>query len=78
LDTASLKANNEERELLSAFLQNTLPGSVKARKLKPNRVKLWDGGLEEIDKALAYLQNGNASAEKVVIRLEAYKDLGRA
>jgi len=61
-----VKPNNEERALLSAFLQNTVPGLVKAGKLHPIPVKLWDGGLDKVDEGLTYLQAGKASAEKVV------------
>lgn len=69
MNTAYLKTNDEERALLSAFLQNTLPGLVQAGKLKPNAIKLWDGGLDKVDEGLTYLQSGKASAEKVVFSL---------
>lgn len=69
VNTAFVKTNDEERALLSAFLQNTLPGLVKAGKLKSNSVKLWDGGLHKVDEGFTYLQSGKASAEKVVFNL---------
>lgn len=69
LDAPRWKAHDGERDALAAFLQDTLPGLVKAGKIKPNAVKLWDGGLEKVEEGLAYLQSGKASAEKVVFRL---------
>lgn len=63
------KADDEEREALSEFLQNIVPSLIKAGKLKPNAMKLWDGGLEKIDEGLTYLQSGKASAEKIVFKL---------
>jgi len=69
VNTTYIKTNDEERALLSAFLQNALPGLVKAGKLKPNSIKLWDGGLDKVDEGLTYLQSGKASAEKVVFSL---------
>lgn len=69
LDSHYGKANDEERALLSAFLQNTVPGLVKGGKLKPIPIKLWDGGLDKVDEGLTYLQSGKASAEKVVFNL---------
>jgi len=64
-----VKTNDEERALLSAFLQDIVPGLVKAGKLKPIPIKLWDGGLDKVDEGLTYLQSGKASAEKVVFNL---------
>ena len=69
VDNDLVKTNDEERALLSAFLQNTVPGLVKAGKLKPIPVKLWDGGLDKVDEGLTYLQSGKVSAEKVVFNL---------
>ena len=69
VDSYYAKANDEERALLSAFLQNTVPGLVKAGKLKPIPTKIWDGGLDKVDEGLTYLQSGKASAEKVVFNL---------
>ena len=69
VNTDYVKTNDEERALLSAFLQNTVPGLVKAKKLQPIPIKLWDGGLDKVDEGLTYLQSGKASAEKVVFNL---------
>lgn len=69
VNTTGVETNDEERALLSKFLQNTLPGLVKAGKLKPNSIKLWNGGLDKVDEGLTYLQDGKASAEKVVFSL---------
>ena len=69
VNTDFVRTNDEERALLSAFLQNTVPGLVKAGKLKPIPVKLWDGGLDKVDEGLTYLQSGKASGEKVVFNL---------
>jgi len=49
-------------------LWNKLPGLVKGG-LKPNVVKKFDGGLENVETALDYLAQGKASGEKVVYTL---------
>jgi len=69
VNTDYVKTNDEERALLSAFLQNTLPGLIKTGKLKSIPTKLWDGGLDKVDEGLTYLQSGKVSAEKVVFDL---------
>lgn len=67
--TPPITINDTERGLLSDFLQKLVPDLVRAGKLKPNAIKLWNGGLEKVDEGLTYLQSGKASAEKVVFKL---------
>jgi hypothetical protein len=49
-------------------LWENLPGLVKGD-LKPNVIKKFDGGLDNIDAALDYLMQGKASGEKIVYTL---------
>ena len=58
----------EERAVLSKFLWEKLPGLVKGG-LKPNVIKKFDGGLDNVDAALDYLVQGKASGEKIVYTL---------
>ena len=62
------KNNEEERAVLSKFLWEKLPGLVKGG-LKPNVIKKFDGGLDNIEAALDYLAQGKASGEKIVYTL---------
>ena len=45
-----------------------LPGLVKGG-LKPNIIKKFDGGLDNVEAALNYLAQGKASGEKIVYSL---------
>ena len=47
---------------------NKLPGLVKGG-LRPNVIKKFDGGLDNVEVALDYLAQGKASGEKVVYTL---------
>ena len=62
------KNNEEERAALSKFLWEKLPGLVKGG-LKPNVIKKFDGGLDNVEAALDYLVQGKASGEKIVYTL---------
>jgi len=53
---------------LSKFLWDKLPGLVKGG-LKPNVIKTFDGGLDNVEAALDYLMQGKASGEKIVYTL---------
>jgi len=66
--TVNTKNNEEERAVLSKFLWEKLPGLVKGG-LKPNVIKKFDGGLDNVETALDYLVQGKASWEKVVYTL---------
>jgi len=66
--TVNTKNNEEERAVLSKFLWNKLPGLVKGG-LRPNVIKKFDDGLDNVEVALDYLAQGKASGEKVVYTL---------
>ncbi|PSR78310.1 hypothetical protein PHLCEN_2v7432 [Hermanssonia centrifuga] len=55
----------EDRSHMAEFLKK-VPGLVSERKIKPNRVKLWEGGLDGINAGLEYMIEGKNSGEKVV------------
>lgn len=63
--TVNTKNNEDERAVLSRFLWEKLPGLVKGG-LKPNVIKKFDGGLDNVETALDYLMQGKASGEKIV------------
>jgi len=66
--TVNTKNNEEERAVLSKFLWEKLPGLVKGG-LKPNVIKKFDGGLDNVEAALDYLAQGKASGEKITYLL---------
>lgn len=66
--TVNTANNEEERAVLSKFLWEKLPGLVKGG-LKPNVIKKFDGGLDNVEAALDYLVEGKASGEKIVYTL---------
>ncbi|KAF9646177.1 GroES-like protein [Thelephora ganbajun] len=66
--TVNTKNNEEERAVLSKFLWEKLPGLVRGG-LKPNVIKEFDGGLDNVGVALDYLAQGKASGEKIVYTL---------
>ena len=47
-----------------------VPGLVQSEAVKPNPIKLWEGGLEAIPDGLQYMREGKVSAEKIVYRLQ--------
>lgn len=58
----------EDRAHMVQFLRK-VPELVRSGKVKPNPVKLWEGGLESINDGLQYMIDGKNSAEKIVYRL---------
>jgi len=58
----------EDRSHMTEFLKK-VPGFVKSGGIKPNPVKLWEGGLESITDGLQYMREGKNSGEKIVYRL---------
>ncbi len=50
---------------MAEFLKK-VPELVAARKIRPNRVKLWEGGLDGINGGLHYMIEGKHSGEKIV------------
>lgn len=53
---------------MAQFLKK-LPELVRRGAVKPNRTKLWEGGLESINAGLQYMIEGKNSGEKIVYRL---------
>lgn len=53
---------------MAAFLRK-LPGLVRERKIVPNRVRLWEGGLGAVPEGLQFMREGKVSAEKIVYRV---------
>ena len=58
----------EDRTHMAAFLKK-VPDLVKSGAVKPNPVKLWDGGLDAVNDGLQYMRDGKNSGEKIVYRL---------
>jgi hypothetical protein len=46
-----------------------LSGIVQAGGIKPNPIKLWEGGLESVKDGLQYMKEGKVSGEKIVYKL---------
>lgn len=53
---------------MANFLKK-VPDLVSAGAVKPNPVKLWEGGLEAINDGLQYMREGKVSGEKLVYRV---------
>lgn len=62
-------SDEEERQSLSAFIYNKLPGLVKEGKIKPNVITKWEGGLEKVPDGIEHLATGKVSGEKIVFSL---------
>jgi len=65
---ANTKNDEEERATLSTFLWGKLPVLVRGG-LKPNVIKKFEGGLDNVETALDYLAQGKASGEKIVFTI---------
>ncbi|CCM05588.1 uncharacterized protein FIBRA_07816 [Fibroporia radiculosa] len=61
-------ASSEDRNHMAAFLKK-IPTLVKEGKILPNRIRLWEGGLDGIPEGLQYMREGKVSAEKIVYRV---------
>jgi hypothetical protein len=48
-----------------------LPDLVASGVIRPNRVKLWEGGLGAINEGLEYMRGGKVRAEKLVYHVPA-------
>ncbi len=57
-----------DKAQLVAFCEN-MPRLVEQGRLKPNLLKVWEGGLAAIPDGLQYMKEGKLSAEKIVYRL---------
>lgn len=62
------EASPEDRAHMAQFLKK-VPGFVSAGLIKPNPVKLWEGGLNGINDGLNYMREGKNSGEKIVYRI---------
>ncbi|KAJ3555876.1 hypothetical protein NM688_g2337 [Phlebia brevispora] len=58
----------EHRDHMAAFLEK-VPAFVSSGDIKPNPVKLWDGGLDGVNAGLEYMREGKNSAAKIVHRI---------
>lgn len=55
----------EDKAHMANFLKQ-VPELVKSGAVKPNPVKLWEGGLESVKDGLQYMREGKNSGEKIV------------
>lgn len=55
---------------MAQFLKK-VPGFVSAGLIKPNPVKLWEGGLDGVNAGLDYMREGKNSGEKLVYKISA-------
>ena len=53
---------------MAQFLTKT-PELVVSGKIRPNPVKLWEGGLDAIADGLRYMKEGKVSGEKIVYHI---------
>lgn len=60
----------EDKQQLVDFLK-TLPDLIAKGLIKPNPVRLLDGGFEGIKSGLDILREGKYSGEKLVVRLSS-------
>ena len=63
-----IPAKPEDRAQIASFLKK-LPQLVKDGVLKPQKIKLWEGGLAAIPEGFQYMRDGKVSAEKLVFRI---------
>ena len=54
---------------MAGFLKK-VPALVSSGAIKPNPIKVWDGGLAAINEGLQYMREGKVSGEKIVYRVE--------
>jgi hypothetical protein len=65
---SSYSVSEEDRAHMAQFLSK-LGGFVKDGGVKPNPVKLWEGGFEGIQDGFQYMKEGKVSGEKIVYSL---------
>ncbi|KAI0732105.1 GroES-like protein [Fomitopsis betulina] len=58
----------EDRAHMAGFLSK-VPALVREKKIRPNKTRLWEGGLQAVSDGLQYMREGKVSAEKIVYRL---------
>jgi len=64
----SFARSEEDREHMVAFLPK-LTELVREGKIRPNRIKVWEGGLDAVADGLVYMKEGKVSGEKIVYRV---------
>ncbi|KAH9844380.1 GroES-like protein [Rhodofomes roseus] len=62
------KASPEDHAHMAQFLSKT-PGLVASGTVKPNPIKVWEGGLNAISDGLQHMREGKHSGEKIVYRI---------
>ena len=62
-------ASSEDRAHMAGWIPK-LEALVAEGKLKPNPVKLWQGGLNAVNDGFQYMREGKVSAAKIVYNLE--------
>jgi len=67
--TSNYPASPEDRAHMAAFLKK-VPALIKEGKIRPNSVKVWQGGLGGIPDGLQFMREGKVSAEKIVYRVQ--------
>lgn len=63
-----IPASPEDRAHMAHFLTK-VPALVSTGAIKPNPVKLWEGGLAAIPDGFKYMKEGKVTAEKLVYRV---------
>ncbi|KAH9938112.1 GroES-like protein [Fomitopsis serialis] len=58
----------EDRAHMAQFLKK-VPGLVSSGAIKPNPIRLWEGGLEAIPAGFLYMKEGKVTGEKLVYRV---------
>ncbi|KAH9844379.1 GroES-like protein [Rhodofomes roseus] len=58
----------DDRAHMAQFLTK-VPGLASSGAIKPNPIKLWEGGLEAIPDGLLYMKEGKITGEKIVYRV---------
>ena len=53
---------------MAQFLKK-VPGLVSSGAIKPNPIRLWEGGLEAIPAGFLYMKEGKVTGEKLVYRV---------
>ncbi|GJJ16139.1 hypothetical protein Clacol_010419 [Clathrus columnatus] len=63
-------ASESDRGHMASFLPK-ISALVESGDLRPNKVKLWEGGLSAVNEGFEYMQAGNVSGIKIVYRVPA-------
>jgi len=64
----NLIPSDSDRKQIASFFEKKA-SRLFSEGLKPNVVKIWDGGLEKIQDGLQYMMDGKVSGEKIVYRI---------